>query len=118
MPGVCATRRFKGLEPFFDAIAIRGHASERGLGLRQLRLLDLAIDLQPAQLAEHGARLRGELVGFRLQRADPRRGPIGLGFWIALREEARCRDCDDQRCHVQATEARRHGESFCKRQCR
>ena len=69
-------------------IAVGGHARQLDLRLGQLRLLDLAIDLEPAQIAKHRARLRGEPIRLSLQRANPRRGAIGLRLGIGLREEA------------------------------
>ena len=107
MPGVSAMRvASSALSRCLGAIAIGGDARQLALGLGELRLLDLAIDLEPAQLAEHRARLRGEPIGLSLQRADPRRGAIGLRLGIGLREE-RLRQAIATQA-TRATEAHEH----------
>ena len=94
MPGVSAMRvASSALSRRLAAIAIGGHARQLGIGLADFRLLDLAIDLEPPQLAEHGARLRGEPIGLRLQRANPLRGALGLRLRI------RCRDVAEHSVH-------------------
>ena len=89
-------RRFERLQPRLGAIAVGGdRAPARARVLVELRLFDLAIDLEPAQLAKHRARLRGESIGLSLQRANPRRRAIGLGLRIGLR--VNCNASNDDR---------------------
>ncbi len=96
MPGVCAMRVASSALSRFSARSRSAVTRASSVcGLDELRLLDLAIDLEPPQLAEHGARLRGEPIGLRLQRADARRDAIGLRFGIGLREELGRRNARD-----------------------
>ena len=62
---------FERLQAFRRRVAIDRRARQRALGVAQLVLLDHAIELEPPQIAEHRARLRGEPIGLRLQGADP-----------------------------------------------
>ena len=79
-------------------IAIRRRARQRALGVEQLFLFDRAIELEPPQVAEHRARLRGEAIGFRLQRANAPPRALGL---IAVRVGRRLRErsADDSTEH-------------------